>query len=351
MEAIGIFVILLGLILQGMHRVENNPPNRALVTFFGKRIGREKKEGWRFFFLQPFVFGHIDVNVERRSKKPSIEVRTPDNAKSVVPIAYTYIIHDIKVFLDNKGEGGVEEQIEGKLAERTREWAVSPNEGPANWEELRQSELEAVSTLAKRLGANSLTNIPFQKIPTIILMKYFSEPKPKEAVTEREKDWIGPNKDWAPVREELSKLSEEEQEGLEKAVKNRREEIENLRAGSGSIEIGDLGITIKHLNLGEIKVQDETAKAAESKAREEQERRGEIFEIETDSMKAQKLIEAVEEANKKITDVDAKQKLSFEEAYRMILDYKMTKDGHGFAVPGLAPALASLVATFLKGGK
>ena len=56
-QIIGILLIAIGVvlmvILQGLRRIPANPPQVALVTFFGERIQRVKKEGWRFSSATP----------------------------------------------------------------------------------------------------------------------------------------------------------------------------------------------------------------------------------------------------------------------------------------------------------
>jgi uncharacterized protein YndB with AHSA1/START domain len=85
--------------------------------------------------------------------------------------------------------------------------------------------------------------------------------------------------------------------------------------------------------LGEIIGEGETAKAAEKLAREEQERRAEVFEVETDLLKAGKLVEAAKNDGKPI---------SVEKAYRIVLEWKATRDGQGFTIPGLVDELGPI---------
>jgi hypothetical protein len=342
---LGIFIILLGMILQGMHKVPNNPPHKALITLFGKLTGEIKEEGWRFFFLRRMVFDCIEVNVEKRTEDFSTEVTTPDNIPSDFPISYVYEIYDLVTFLKNKGDEGVKKQVSSKLTERAREWAASPDEGPATWEELRKSQWEAVSILIKAIGLNHVAKIPdkAQKVPTFIWLRYFENPRPSKAATEKEKPWIGDDGKWTKVEDVFKNdLSDIERKELKEAVENRRDEIKNLRSGSGKIEMKDLGVRITSLNIGKIKVEKKIADAAEGKAQEEQERLKETYEVQTDLQKAKALVEALK-ANGEA--------MSLENAYRIILEWKTTREGHGFTIPGLTPTLVNLVSAFLGGGK
>ena len=335
MIALGIFVILVGgIILQGLRYIPNNPPHNALVTVFGARTEKVKKEGLRFFLFYPFFMGYVLVNVERRPKEFSTIVRTPDNAESKLPIAYTYRIVKLRVFLDNGGHLKVEEQIEGKLTERAREWSVSPNEGPETWEELRRSGLEASATLTKAIGFNHITEIKkyAQNVPTFTWLRFFEKPRPETEITKKEKPWI--EKDWAKVKAIYSSLSPEQQKELEIDVENRREEIKHLRAGLGHVLIEDLGIEIERLNLGDITVIGDVGKFADMKAKEVQQRSGEVYEVETDLMKADKLVAAAKKDGKEMTT---------ERAYQIILEWKTAREGHGFTIPGLTPAVEAIL--------
>ncbi len=281
---LGIIFIAGGVLLQGLRRIPNNPPHKAVVTVLGKRTARVKDEGWRFFFLHPFIFGYVLVNVSRISKEFSVSVRTPDRAESSVPIAITFrpLTELLVPYLNNSGEEGVTKQLQGKIEERVREWTMADEEGPQNWKELQKSRLEAASVLTKTIGANYITIIPdyAQDVPTVIWMRYFTKPRPEpsENTPKNERKWM--EDDWTLVKNVYEPLGDTEKRELEEDVKKRMEEIKALRAGSGNIKLGDLGITIERLNIADIKLLGEVARAAEMEAKEVQEREAEKLELE-----------------------------------------------------------------------
>lgn len=282
-------------ILAGLRKILASPPHLGQKTIWGKRIpGKYVKEGWRW--LPPFPFNHgiIPVKVERITLDVIVEgVRTPDRAESKVPVTLTFrpVPELLIQYIDSGKEDGVKKQLGDKIQERVREWGMGTEEGPANWIELNQSQLEATSVLIKKIAGKSLAIIPnyAQEVPTWIWLRYYSKPQPM-VFLENEKTWA--KNGWAKVEDVLRMLQPEEVEKLETAVKSRRKQINDLRAGlSKIIVIKDLGIAIERLNIGDIDVLGEVAKQAENEAKENQERKGEALEL-------QHLIEQVGELKK-----------------------------------------------------
>lgn len=283
-------LIILGVIgafmLQGLRRIPANPPHKGQMTLFGRRIsGKFFNEGWRLFPFFPYLIGFILVKVERITFEiVSEKTRTPDRAESKIPVFLTgRPIPELLVnYLDSGGEKGVEHQLRGKILERIREWGMGPEEGPATWIELNQSHLEAVSVLVKQIAGNCLPVIPdyAQQVPTWIWLRYFSQPQPTKFL-KNEKPWAR-NK-WKKIKEVLKSIEESKGvaaiEKLEKAVEQRRKAIEDLRTGSGTIVLQDLGFMLERLNLGDIDVLGDVGKQAEGEAKEEQERQKDALEL------------------------------------------------------------------------
>jgi len=283
----GIILGVLGVIfLQGLRRIPANPPNKGQGTRWGKRIpSKVYNEGWGWFPLFPYWVGFILVKVERITFEIiSEKTRTPDRSESKIPVFLTVRpIPELLInYLDSGGEKGVEHQLKGKLLERIREWAMGPEEGPADWIELNQSHLEAVSVLVKQIAGNSLPLIPYyaQEVPTWIWLRYFSQPRPTKFL-KNEKPWA--ENDWQKIKDILRSIEENEESKaiveLEKAVRERRRAIEALRTGSGKIRLTDLGVVLERLNLGDIDVLGEVGKQAEGEAKEEQERQKDALEL------------------------------------------------------------------------
>ena len=185
-------------------------------------------------------------------------------------------------YLDSGQQEGVERQLKGKVLERVREWAMGPEEGPADWIELNKSHLEAVSVLVKQIAGDSLTSIPeyAQSVPTWIWLRYFAHPKPTK-FSKNEEAWTENN--WQKVQEVLEKIEHshgpEAIEELKTIIAQRRTDIENLRTGSGKIILRDLGVMLERLNLGDIDVLGGVGEEAEGEAKEEQERQKEEKEL------------------------------------------------------------------------
>ncbi|MEK7149656.1 MAG: hypothetical protein AAB757_01635 [Patescibacteria group bacterium] len=364
---IGILVFLVGaFFLQGLRRITADPPHVTLLTFFGERIEKIKKEGWRFFPFYPYVFGFIEINISKVDHDLLEQiVRTPDKAELGIPLSLTWTpdyegynqkdptgkdkwmpgARQLITFLNNKGESGVKNILEDIVRERLREWAFSSLEGPQNWQEAMAAQEEAVAVLLKAILGEALEPIP-SAIPTSILMRYFNEPQ--IPLTDSQKKVWGEN--WNMVlqkinEEALQKGKEPEQhlKEVREAVKQRREVVIKARQADGHFHLPQLGIVINRLNIGEIKIKGKLAEVAEFEVKKERERAAEVYEVETDLLKAKKLEERFRGAGKEIT---------LEEAFRIIMEWKTTREGRGFTIPGIAPALADLAKTFLsKGGK
>ena len=281
-----IILIIGGFILQGLKKIKASPPHKGQATWLGKKVpGKSYNEGWGFYPLYPLLIGFIPVKVERITIDiVSEKTRTPDRAESKIPVFLTVrpIPEFLIEYIDSGQESGVTHQLTGKILERIREWAMGPEEGPANWIELNQSHLEAVSVLVKQIAGNSLTPIPenAQPVPTWIWLRYFSQPQPTKFF-KNEESWADNN--WEKVRKVLEKIKEESGEEavqtLKIAVGKRRKEIEALRTGSGKIVLHDLGVWLERLNLGDIDVLGEVGKQAENEAKEEQDRLGRLEKL------------------------------------------------------------------------
>ncbi|MDP3052775.1 MAG: hypothetical protein Q8N22_02365 [bacterium] len=285
----GIFLMFLWIAVglsiwfQGLRKIPADPPCVALITFFGKPIPEYKEAGWRFFFLYPFIFGYILIDV---SKKNSTEkeissqlVRAPDFAEFLVPLEITWTpMKDGQALIEyikSKKEKGVWEILAGIVAQRLREWAISSIEGPQDGEALLKAGDDAVAILIKAIAGNALSPIP-GPFPTQILLHYFKVPRP--SVRPEEKKIAGKN--WEKLEEELRKLPPGLVTTIKTEVEKRRDGINDIRNGNGKQAISHLGIELKRLNIGEIKATGKYGESLESKAKEERERKSETLEIQ-----------------------------------------------------------------------
>lgn len=283
------------LFVQGWRKVPSDPPHMGQKTKWGRRLpGEFIGEGWHWFFLYPWFHGFIPVSMERVVLKVvSEKTRTPDRSESKVPIGITFHADPANLvnFLNNGGIAGVKNQLTGMVIERIREWAGGDEEGPANWEELNKSQLEAASVLMRQIVGLHLTKIPdyAQDIPTWIWLRYFAKPRPTKVLT-NETRWAADN--WKAVSDMVEKIQREQPPGsvdaLREAVEKRRQEIAGLQTGTGKIQLTELGVILERLNLEDIDVLGEVAKHAEDEAKEEQDRIAETKELDhlSDRIKA-----------------------------------------------------------------
>lgn len=117
------------------------------------------------------------------------------------------------------------------------------------------------------------------------------------------------------------------------------EQMVEAMNGNGRLCKESLGIIIKRLNIGEIAPEGDLAKAAERHAVEEEERRGEAYEQETDLLKAQQIVQVAQNLG---------QDISLPEALRIVMEWKATREGKGFTIPGLVQAIGGFALVLEK---
>ncbi len=286
---IAVFSLLFGAyVLNALRKLKANPPEKGQVTRFEKRItGVFIEEGWNFIPFFPFYFGYIPIKVEQVPFEIMVTLlRTPDRAVSEVPILITFEPdeNNLEQYINAGKEDGAKKQLEGKIQERIREWGMGDEEGPHDWVELNKSQLEATSILVKKIAGDSLEKIePIegQEVPTWIWLRYFTKPRPTKFLT-NEYRWT--KNDWEEVQTVLDKIKlahgDKGLRQLERSVEQRKKQIVELRMGTGNIVLKDLGIILKRLNLGNIKVLGKVGEQAENEATEKQEREAEKLELD-----------------------------------------------------------------------
>jgi len=277
-----------GMILQAIRRIPADPPSIAAITFLGKRTGKIKKEGLRFFFLYPIIYGYIEINVSKKNPdfKPQT-VMTPDNVQIKIPVSLTYTPDrdNINNYIDSGKEFGVEDILEDIVSQKLREWAIATEEGPQTWEEAMAAKEEAMWLLSKAILGEELPTIlklegTPSKLPSIYWYQYFYA-QPKQRRNEKDEDWDRRKIAWdgwvAVIEEELE--NQPSADFIKVQIEARKNEISSIRRGNGSKPIKHLGIILNRLNLGEFERTGEVAKAAELKVKEELEKAAE--EVET----------------------------------------------------------------------
>jgi hypothetical protein len=382
--------ILLGIwMIFWIQKILADPPHEALLTFLGKRIKRRKKEGYRIFWGYPIFFNYIPINVETKKESFTQVVRTHRLAELMVPIDLEFVpvgeaveIQTIDItgkitkkkikegellinYLNRGEEEGIKKNFVDRISERLREWVLSP-EGPRTAKALMAASEIAVTLFLKAIVGAQLNKID-SEVPTSILFKYFNTKKiltPYEFQTWGGKEWKEVRKKWLNYQregkdfeeaweltwEELSEkerwkkiekqLEKEDKEKIEKQIKERKEAVRKVRQGMGEFIVESFGVRLLRLNIGEIKPAGKLAERMELQAVEEQERRGEIFEIETDLQKAQQIVKAVKETGKE---------LPLTTAYQIVLEWKTTREGRGFTIPGLSSSIERIARAVLGG--
>lgn len=218
--AIGAFI------LQGLRRIPAQPPHVAVVTIFGKRTAQIKSEGWRFFPLHPFWYGAVLVDITQKNLDlPPQLVRTPELGEIEVRASLTWTPDSdygnrLINYLNAGGQKGVENILTDIVKEKTREFAIN---NVASWEDVLKMREDLVAMIAAHVLGGQ----------------------------------------WA----ELDKTARF-------AIAN------GLRQGNGLLKIPNLGIVLNRLNVTAIAPKGRLAEAAEQEAKEKQERRGEVLEME-----------------------------------------------------------------------
>lgn len=349
-----------GLILQGLRKIPADPPHVADVTFLGKRLNWVKGEGWKFFFLYPWVIGFIPISVKKVNQnldQPAQKVRTPDNAESEVSVFLTWTPDSstkpeplepeekrppIINFIDYGKHEGVAGILKDIVQERIREWARASDEGPKTWEQLMESEEEATNLILKAIVGKAIESIP-SSVPTAILLRFFAEPKKKlpSGWTQRKIETMikaDETSVYAQRADGSQMASPEYRLFLKDKVDERRKEIRKARGGNGVYRIPQMGIVLNRLNIGEIRVLGEVGRVAELQAKEKQERAGEreekkhyaklVLELRKDlKISEEQAIELIQTERGKVKKEIAEKKLTVSPETRAMIER---------IVPGLA---------------
>lgn len=225
--ATGILFFLAGaFFLQALRKIPADPPHKAILTIFGERTKIVKNEGWNFFWLYPWWYGYVLVNMEKKNQDLTPEeVRTAqDMAEIQVKVSLTWRPDpdNLIEYLNSGGENGVKSIIADVVTEAVREFAADPNRHPNTWEDAIKMRKEFLAEIVISILGKDPGQTPQTEIDEI---------------------------------------------------------VKELRRGNGTMEMETLGIILNRVNVTEIKPLGELAKAAEMMAKEERDRKGEIVEL------------------------------------------------------------------------
>jgi regulator of protease activity HflC (stomatin/prohibitin superfamily) len=299
-------VILLGLfpvyLWYGFRTVSADPVTAAVMQLFGNYSGGLKGPGLRFY---PPGYSSVDINVTLTNRDIMVETRVTDRSLIRVEIGITFKPNtkdgdETVNFIKAGKEAGAFNILNDVVSTAIRQWATSPEEGPATWVDAVASREEALVVLLQAVNGNAIlgnsdeeiekTRIILQRIgiPLVILYKRKTFPRKKPNEIEAAQwggMWNGKNhkdgkdRDWEIYEDRIAGLSTGEIVTLETSLKCVREHLRTARQGNADIAIRDLGVILTRLNIKETQPLGEVAKAAEKQAKEEQERLGEITEL------------------------------------------------------------------------
>jgi hypothetical protein len=289
-------------------KIDNTPPSKGVLAIFGRRLNVELKEGWHFFPIHPFIFSYVAVNVEMvvQDLEPQ-EVRTPDKTQVAVETSIAWIPgiegegESLNTYINKGGEIGVRKSLRNGIEDRTRTWAASNDEGPADWEEAQALKGDAHEVLVKAILRESLTEID-SPIPTTAWLRFFARPQAEPSDYDIAQGWakkrvtVLPNGkkrkrfSWKGLDAIFQAYTDDVKEMLERQIEKRREDVRAVREGSAKFPIRSLGITVVKFNVKEVKVEGAVAKAAELEEKEKKERAADEVEIQNVSDRIRQLL-------------------------------------------------------------
>lgn len=258
----------------GIIIIGNQPPCIGVVTRWGKRLWKMDKnsgdfitvyveEGWNFLFLRRLMYNIILIPlIKKEHDFQEINVITPDNATTGVNIGLAYMV-DKQFSVNYLNLGPTQEQrdlmvvdwLDNILNSELRQWGISPElTSPQTWEKLIASKDETTNLLIKKIVGDSVSD----------------------------------------------------------------EQIKKVKNGKGSVIVEDKGIRIIRLNLTSMRPYGPVYEASVAKNTEEKERVSEVYEVQTDLMKAEEL---------KKTLASSGHTISLEKAFDKIMELKLRKHG------------------------
>ncbi len=316
----GTMLLVIAAFAKSFAVVTEDPPHRAVYVFARARTETEFNEG--LVFIVPLLEKLIPVNVVKRDYDAKHVVRTRDNAELTVrvQIAWNPDPDRLKRFLQ---VGKVQKLLDGLVEETLRDFFYNKVAPEELQEERRKKKYEVRRKLLGDLTGKE------QELLAVEMAK----PENQRAITsdgvyahfivwqlEIQQPW-----------ESALAIEKQLKDTLLRALTDNG--VEAFNVDTGAPDNQSWGIRILNVFPGEIKPVGRTADAADKKAQEVAERRAETFETETETQQA---VILMQEADK------VRQPISFEEALRRVQDYKATREGHGFALPGVASSFIEI---------
>ncbi len=244
----GIFVLIVGLLLQGIEIIQNNPSHIGIVTKWDEKLWKTNEhgeeiicyieEGWNWLFLKGLMHKIIPLNMSKREiefprkGEEDIVLTTPDQITTGVRFAISYKPQkESTINLLNLGTDDpfqvFENMLESVSLDRLREWAINGLARPA--------ENEMYYEVLQRSGDQAIK----------LLIGEISEDRP-----------LDPG------------------------------DFKKIKSGNGNWPMPEFGTTLTKVNIEKLKPFGELYESALLIKTEENERRGETLEVRGDFQKA-----------------------------------------------------------------
>jgi len=326
----------------GKKNVPASPPHKAVLTFWGNRTGwcGDKPvvldEGdYLMIPYWPFKIDLIPIKVEKINRdeipvkdiicKSSVKDEGEEGAGGIEAggrvsafFSYTFVPDSDRImeYINSGQAEGVGKILDDRIAEVLRQSGRDHT-----WEELQFS--------SDKLTALVLVRICGEKPVTLRVEdgKTFRDNygKPQEITETIPGDKPGETKEVAVVKE-IEECTVDEIEHF----------LDKIHTNGGYTDVADLGIKVVRANLERFELGEDLKKAAENVAREQQERRAEVYEIGTELAQAKKLLDKYVEAGLSKT---------LEDCVMEIRRRKTQREGQNvktFEIPGLAEGLSAI---------
>ncbi len=342
---LGVLLLVLGWTQYsaGKKQISARPPQMGVVTYWGEKqvIGGSVAVVSEGVYLTmpywPFYIDLLPIDVGKINKDDvpirDIICKSPSNSEQggkVMPgaggrisafFSYTFTPDPkrMKEYIDSKEERGVTEILENQISETIRQKGRV-----MTWEEFQFSGDRLTAEIVVRLSGDKPIKLKRDQDNHDLVWVNPSTGKPEEETP--------------PVKLEIN-------DALDGEITYFLEQ--KVRGNSSYADVQDLGVIIHRANVEKFELGESLKKAAEKMAEEEQERRGEVYETETELQQAQLMFDAYKKAGTPKTLEDCLLEVRRRKSQREGKDVKTIE------LPGLADgikAIADLVVA-MKGGK
>lgn len=347
---ISLEIIVLGVMawffIQGYASLAGNPPHRAVYLFLGARTKTEYGEGLVWLF--PGLESLAPINMTKRDYDIKIaDIRTSDMAQMEgdVQMPWKPDGDNLSQFLESGSELGIQNLAEEYLRERVREFFLNEvnaregrrkimrpktDKGKVSYEIKDEKYLMEPWEVAQAMKNKLILRL-------ILQMVDIGQLDDAERVLAAQAE--------QHIQTHTDSEDDDEKKAALRSINGVTERLRDVLRKKGCPDRFHWGIRILDINIGTILPAGKTKEAADLRAQETAKRHAAVFRTETEALQTFKFLEQLAEAGVV---------MEFPDAYRMLMDYNMTRDGHGFAIPGIAGPIATAIGVILSrvaGGK